>query len=180
MIKKWIGSLVLLILVVFTGLGLAAWKRSSIQKSNAAAASQPEPMDSVTVATAKPRLYRQSTTSIGTVTAIRYITLQNEVAGTVHEVLFTSGQVVEPGTLLLTLDVSVEQAELKEEEARAALAKTQLERMQSAYTDGAISAIEVDRAREELDVAQAQIARTQAIIARKTIRAPFRSRAGIT
>jgi membrane fusion protein (multidrug efflux system) len=38
---------------------------------------------------------------------------------------------------------------------------------------------EVDRARADLDVARAQIARTKAIIARKTIRAPFRSRVGI-
>jgi membrane fusion protein (multidrug efflux system) len=38
---------------------------------------------------------------------------------------------------------------------------------------------EVDRARADLDVAQAQIARTKAIIARKTVRAPFRSRVGI-
>jgi membrane fusion protein (multidrug efflux system) len=38
---------------------------------------------------------------------------------------------------------------------------------------------EIDRARADLDVARAQIARTRAIIARKTIRAPFRSRVGI-
>jgi len=39
---------------------------------------------------------------------------------------------------------------------------------------------EVDRAHADLDVALAQIARTKAIIARKTIRAPFRSRIGIS
>ncbi len=38
----------------------------------------------------------------------------------------------------------------------------------------------MDRARAERDVAQAQIARTQAIIAKKTIRAPFRARVGIS
>jgi len=38
---------------------------------------------------------------------------------------------------------------------------------------------EVDRARADLDIALAQIARTQAIIARKTIRAPFKARVGI-
>ena len=37
----------------------------------------------------------------------------------------------------------------------------------------------MDRARAERDVALAQIARTKAIIARKTIRAPFRARVGI-
>jgi multidrug resistance efflux pump len=38
---------------------------------------------------------------------------------------------------------------------------------------------EVDRARADLDVARAQITRTKAIIARKTIRAPFRALVGI-
>jgi membrane fusion protein (multidrug efflux system) len=37
-----------------------------------------------------------------------------------------------------------------------------------------------DRARAELDVARAQIARIKAVIARKTIRAPFRARIGIS
>lgn len=147
----WIGSSLLLILVAVSGLGLAAWKYTSIQETNAAAASQPEPMESVTVAIAEERTHRQSITSIGTITALRSITLQNEVPGTVRQVHFTSGQIVERGALLITLDVSVEQAELKEQEARA-----------------------------ELDVALAQVARNKAIIARKTIRAPFRSRVGIS
>ena len=37
----------------------------------------------------------------------------------------------------------------------------------------------MDRARADRDIALAQIARTKAIIARKTIRAPFRARVGI-
>lgn len=39
--------------------------------------------------------------------------------------------------------------------------------------------LDVDRARAERDVALAQIARTRAIIARKTIKAPFRARVGL-
>ena len=175
-----IGSSILLILVALSGLGLAAWKFTSIQETNAAAASQPEPMESVTVAIAEERWHRQSITSIGTVTAIRSITLQNEVPGTVRQVHFTSGQIVERGALLITLDVSVELAELKELEARAALAETHLKRMESVGQNKAISEIEVDRARAELDVALAQVARNKAIIARKMIRAPFRSRVGIS
>jgi len=178
--KSWFRSSVLVILVLATAAGLASWKHSSIEATNAAAAKQPEPQESVTVAIAKERLHRASTTSIGTITAIRSITVQNEVAGTVHQVLFSSGEIVERGALLITLDVSVEKAELKEQEARAELARTQLERMQSVTQNGAVSEIEVDRARAELNVALAQVERTKAIIARKTIHAPFRSRVGIS
>jgi membrane fusion protein (multidrug efflux system) len=166
-------------MVVAMGLGLAAWKYDAIQDGQAASAKQPEPMETVTVAVAKEIEHRQTTTSIGTVLALRSISLRNELAGTVREVRLTPGQIVEPGTVLVALDVSVEEAELKAQEAQAALAKTVLDRRQNLNHEMATTQEEVDRARADLDVARAQIARTKAIIARKTIRAPFRSRVGI-
>jgi membrane fusion protein, multidrug efflux system len=136
-------------------------------------------MESVTVAVAKAREHRGTATSIGTVVALRSISLRNELPGTVRQVTLTPGQVVDAGTVLVRLDVSVEEAELKAQEAQAALAKTLLDRLQRASQNRAASEAEVDRARAERDVALAQIARTRAIIARKTIRAPFRARVGI-
>ena len=175
----WVGSVALPLLVVAVGVGLAAWKYDAIQEGQAASAKQPEPMETVTVAVAKEIEHRQTTTSIGTVLALRSITLRNELAGTVREVRLTPGQIVEAGTVLVALDVSVEEAELKAQEAQAALAKTVLDRRQNLNHEMATTQEEVDRARADLDVARAQIARTKAIIARKTVRAPFRSRVGI-
>jgi membrane fusion protein (multidrug efflux system) len=177
--RGWIGSSLLLVTVLSTGVGLAAWKYVSIQNSHAASANQPEPMESVTVAVAKGLEHRASTTSIGTVLALRSITLRNELAGTVRHVRLMPGQVVEAGTVLVALDVSVEEAELKAQEAQAVLAKTALDRRQTLSLDLATAQEEVDRARADRDVALAQIERTKAIIARKTIRAPFRARVGI-
>jgi membrane fusion protein (multidrug efflux system) len=175
----WVGSVVLPLMVVVMGVALAAWKYDAIQEGQAASAKQPEPMETVTVAVAKAIEHRQSTTSIGTVLALRSITLKNELAGTVREVRLTPGQIVEAGTILVALDVSVEDAELKAQEAQAALAKTVLDRRQNLNHEMATTQEEVDRARADLDVARAQITRTKAIIARKTIRAPFRARVGI-
>ena len=175
----WVGSVVLPLMVVVMGVGLAAWKYDAIQEGQAASAKQPEPMETVTVAVAKEIEHRQSTTSIGTVLALRSITLKNELAGTVREVRLAPGQIVEAGTVLVALDVSVEEAELKAQEAQAALAKTVLDRRQNLNHEMATTQEEVDRARADLDVARAQITRTKAIIARKTIRAPFRARVGI-
>src|SRR5216117_605987 len=174
-----IGSVLLLTTVVGTGGALAAWKYASKQEARAASANQPEPIESVTVAVAKALEHRQTTTSIGTVIALRSITLRNELPGTVRQVMLTPGQVVDAGTVLVALDISVEEADLKAQEAQAALAETTLDRMQRARQNRAVSEIEVDRARAEHDVALAQIARTRAIIARKTIRAPFRARVGL-
>lgn len=175
----WVGSVVLPLMVVVMGVGLAAWKYDAIQEGQAASAKQPEPMETVTVAVAKEIEHRQSTTSIGTVLALRSITLKNEIAGTVREVHLTPGQVVEGGTVLVALDVSVEEAELKAQEAQAALAKTVLDRRKNLNQEMATTQEEVDRARADLDVARAQITRTKAIIARKTIRAQFRALVGI-
>jgi membrane fusion protein, multidrug efflux system len=175
----WVGSVVLPIMVIVMGVGLAAWKYDAIQEGQAASAKQPEPMETVTVALAKEIEHRQSTTSIGTVLALRSITLKNELAGTVRQVRLAPGQIVEAGTVLVALDVSVEEAELKAQEAQAALAKTVLDRRQNLNHEMATTQEEVDRARADLDVARAQITRTKAIIGRKTIRAPFRARVGI-
>src|SRR5262245_31821100 len=175
-----IGSLVLLATVLGIAGCLAAWKAASIRKANAAAASQPEPMESVTVAVAKEREHRRTTTSIGTVMALRSITLRNELAGTVKEVNLTPGQIVEPGTLLVGLDVSVEEAEMKAQQAQLALAEAVLARAKRASQTRAVPEEEVDRAKAQRDIAVAQIARTKAVIARKTIRAPFKARIGIS
>ncbi len=177
--RRWIGSAALLATVAGAGGHRAAWENAAAREANAAAAHQPEPAESVTAAIATEREHRQTTTSIGTVLALRSITLRNEIAGTVRAAELTPGRVVDAGTVLVALDVSVEQAELAAQEAQARLAETQLARTQRMAERKAASAMELDNARAERDVALAQVARTRAIIARKTIRAPFRARVGI-
>lgn len=179
MSHRHVAAALLLLMVLGSGAALAAKKYASIQESEAAAASQPEPMEMVSVATAEPRDYRGSVTAVGTVLATRSVTLRNELAGTVRQVALDPGRVVEAGTVLVGLDVSVERAELAAQKARAALAETLLRRNQQASSDHAVSDVEVDRARAERDVALAEVARTEAIIARKTITAPFRARVGL-
>ena len=177
--RRLLGSAALLATVVGTGGLLAAWKNAAAREANAAAAQQPEMPEVVASAVAGEREHRPTTTAIGTVLALRSISLSNELAGTVRVEQLTPGRIVEPGTVLVALDVSVEEAELRAQEAQAQLAQTTLDRMQRMAERKAASAIEVDNARAERDVALAQIARTKAIIARKTIRAPFRARVGI-
>jgi len=176
--RGWIGSSLVIVTVLGAGAGLAVWKYRAIQKAEAASANQPEPMESVTVAVATEREHRRTTTSIGTVLALRSITLRNELPGTVRQVMLTPGQVVEAGTVLVAFDVSVEEAELRAQQAQAVLAEAQLARTQRA--GNALSGLELDRARAERDVALAQIVRSRAVIDKKTIRAPFRARVGLS
>src|SRR6266702_397296 len=174
--KGWTGSAVLLLALAVTGGSLVAWKRASIRKADEAAAHQPEPIESVTLAVARQRQYRPTTTSVGTIPAL---TLRNELPGTVSQVTLVPGQVVDASAVLVALDVSVEEAELQAETAQADLAETTLARLERLREAQATSQEEVDQARAARDVALAQIARTRAIIAKKTIRAPFRARVGL-
>src|SRR5262245_36337969 len=177
--RGWIGSILLLLALVGIAFSLGAWKVASIQKAIAAGSDRPEQMESITVATAAAREHRPTTTAIGTVVALQSITLKNELAGTVKQVALTPGQIVEAGTLLVALDVSVEEAELKAQEAQLALAETLLTRARRANQTMSVPEEEVDKAKAQRDIASAQIVRTKAIIARKTIRAPFKARVGL-
>jgi membrane fusion protein, multidrug efflux system len=177
--RAWIGSLLLLVTVMTAAGALAAWKYASLREAAAASASLPEPAESVSVAVARPLEYRPTTTAIGTMLALRSITLRNELPGTVREVRLTPGRIVEAGTVLVALDVSVEEAELKAQEAQALLAEAVLVRRQQLQARNTVSKEELDRARADRDVTLAQIARTKAVIERKTIRAPFRALVGL-
>lgn len=172
-------SLTLIGILLAVAVSLGAWKYSAIRSADAASAHQPEPTETVAAAVATARPHQETATAIGTVIAPQSITLRNEVSGTVHFVGLEPGRVVEAGAVLVALDVSVETAELRAQEAQARLAQTSLERVDRMASRGAASAMELDNARAERDVALAQVARTRAIIARKTIRAPFRARVGM-
>src|SRR5688500_848619 len=179
-LRRWVAGFVLLALVLGTGVLLAAWKQNTNEEAAAAAASQPEPVERVTLATAEARDHHATTTAIGTVLSLRSVTLKNEVSGTIVRASLKPGQVVEAGTVLVALDTSVEQAELRALEAQAKLAETMLDRRQRLLQHGATTQDEVDQMSAQRDVAQAQSARLRALIAKKTIRAPFRARVGLS
>lgn len=176
--RAWLRSVVLLGAVVGLAAALTAWKYAAIETATASAANQPEPAEAVVAAVAEAREHADTTTSIGTVVALRSITLRNELPGTVRRTL-RPGTIAEAGEVLVALDVAVEEAELRAQLAQAELAETTLTRIERMHAQRAASQEELDRARAERDVALAQIARTKAVIERKTMRAPFRGRVGI-
>jgi len=175
-----IAGVLLLLVVAGAAFGLMAWKRQARADAAAASTGLPEPAEAILAATAREHDFVRTVGSVGTVQAIHWVTLANELPGRVQQSALVPGAVVEAGTLLVAFDVSVEQAELAALEAQAKLADTLLERMQKALENRGASEVDVDRARAERDVARAQVTRTAAIIERKTLRAPFRSRVGLS
>lgn len=178
-VLRGVAGFVLVGVVLGAGTLLAGWKQGANREAAAAAAKQPEPVERITIASAELKEYHATTTAIGTVLALRSITLKNEVAGSVARASLKSGGVVEAGTVLVALDTSVEQAELRALEAQARLAETMARRREELLKAGATTQDEVDQVHAQRDVAQAQSARLRALIAKKTLRAPFRARVGL-
>ena len=111
--RRRIGSIALVLAVLGMGAALGARKYSSLRAADLAAASQPEPAETVSVGIAALKDHRSKVTSIGTVLALRSVTLKNELAGTVAEVSLAPGRIVRAGDVLVAMDVSVEKAELQ-------------------------------------------------------------------
>lgn len=176
-VRRRVAPLVLAGVLLGTGTVLAAWKHNRLAAEKSAA--QPEPIEAVTLATATQRTHRETTTAIGTVLALESITLRNELPGTVRQASLTPGAIVETGTVLVALDTSVEEAELRALRAQAVLAETTLRRHVYLRQYEATSDAEVDQARAQRDVSLAQVERLKASIAKKIIRAPFRARVGL-
>ncbi len=176
---RLLASVVLILAAAGGAYLLMRAKGAANAQAAAAAANQPEPSAVVAAAPARSGSYARTTTAIGTVRAVRSVVLRNELPGSVREVNLPSGQIVEQGALLLALDTAVEEAEVAAAQARVRLAGTLLERIQRAAQSQGAAEADVDRAKAELDVARADVARLEAVIARKRIHAPFRARIGL-
>jgi membrane fusion protein (multidrug efflux system) len=165
--------------VGLVGIGLVGFKYWQTMQM-AQQGPPPEMPTSVVLAEAQSIAFRPTSTAIGTVVAPRSIILSNEISGTVARVQLSPGEVVEPGTLLVELDSSVEGAQLASAIAAAKMARSRFERTQEAQRNGALTELELDEAEGQLAQADARVAELEAIIDRKRLVAPFRARVGLS
>jgi membrane fusion protein (multidrug efflux system) len=170
---------IVVVAIAAVAAGLAAFKYWRVSSMIAAAAAFGEPAEAVEVATVRPIGWQPEASAAGTIVARQYVTLSNELAGTVARVDFRSGQVVEQGQALLELDTRTERAELRSAEADIGLAKLTVERTTKLVEQRAGTQAEVDRAAAQLAQAQARRDVIATAIARKVLRAPFRGRIGL-
>lgn len=117
--------------------------------------------------------------AVGTLRAHQSVLLRPEVAGRVVKLGFADGQRVRAGQLLVQLEDSLQSAQLKQAQAQAGIARTQLQRNRDLLAQGFVSANAVDQSQAALEVAEAQVALAQAQWQRMQVRAPFDGVAGI-
>ncbi|MDQ8185668.1 efflux RND transporter periplasmic adaptor subunit [Pelagicoccus sp. SDUM812002] len=133
----------------------------------------------ITTAIASEQTWEQTVRATGSFRASKGVMVSAEVAGSVAEIHFESGQEVNAGDLLLTLDDSTEQAQLRSAEASASLANVNLKRSSELLNSRTISQSELDQSEATASQANAQLEQIKAVLDKKRIHAPFSGTLGI-
>jgi len=176
MLKRTFIFLFLLLAVVG---GLGYTKYQQIQEGMAMMAASAPPPSTVEVTTAERIKWQPRISAVGTLTAREGIDVAAEVEGVIEKVHFISGQRVQKGDLLITLNDDVEQADLSRLKAQSELAETLFKRNEKLWKQRALSQTDFDQAASNFKVVEANMLAITARIAKKSIRAPFTGVLGI-
>ncbi|OEZ57951.1 efflux RND transporter periplasmic adaptor subunit [Duganella sp. HH105] len=167
-----IGGVLLLIAV------LAFGKYLQIKKL---IASSPKPSAQiVTAIKAEESQWQPQLTSVGTLVPVRGVDVTTEIAGLVRQVHFKSGDEVKAGQVLIEMNADADIAQLRALQAAADLSASVLKRDKLQFAAQAISQAQLDNDDADLKSRKALVAQQQALVDKKTIRAPFAGKLGIT
>jgi membrane fusion protein (multidrug efflux system) len=177
MIKRFIIALV--VVAVFLG-GLSyfqyVFKPKMIKEF---LSQQVPPPATVTAEAARSDKWVERLPAIGTLIASQGVEVSSQVPGIVTELYFESGQEVPQGKKLVQLDISIELADLASAEATLREADIAFKRQTDLLQKNVTSEANVDTALAKRDTAAAAMNRIKAVIAQKSILAPFAGRLGI-
>ncbi|MDQ3313055.1 MAG: efflux RND transporter periplasmic adaptor subunit [Verrucomicrobiota bacterium] len=137
------------------------------------------PPTTVTSAKVEQADWQPMLSAVGSITPVQGATISAELPGMVSEIGFESGRPVAKGDVLLKLDASAEQAQLRSAQADAELAKADLDRASGLATRKVISQAELETAAAKFTQRKAAVDNMQSVIDKKEIRAPFDGIAGI-
>ncbi|WP_312725321.1 efflux RND transporter periplasmic adaptor subunit [Stutzerimonas kunmingensis] len=139
----------------------------------------PKPAIDVETELARRMDWQSRLPAIGTLKASQGIDLSVEIAGTITDVQFQSGEKVSKGQAIVLLDSEMEQASLASAEADLNLSRLEFQRARSLLDRQAISRSEYDRLNAESQKAAASVAQLRAGLSKKRILAPFSGTIGI-
>ncbi len=142
--------------------------------------SSPMPPVTVTAMRAEYEPWQPRLKAVGSLRAVRGVDVTSEIAGMVRALHFSSGDDVEQGRVLVELNADADVAQLHALEASADLAQTTYERDKKQFEVQAVSQATLDSEAADLRSKRAMVAQEQALVDKKTIRAPFSGRLGIS
>ena len=169
-----VGAVVVLIVLIAGIKALSIYRM--IQQAKAAGA----PAQTVTAMKATYSDWQPEISAVGSVRAVRGVDITTEVTGLVRSVDFRSGEDAKRGQILVHLNADADIATLHSLEAAADLAATVYARDKVQFEAQAISQAQLDSDAADLKNKKAQAAAQAALVAKKTLRAPFDGRLGIT
>ena len=177
MTKRMVIMLII-IGVIFGGIfGYLGFRSYMIKKYMSSAAA---PAVTVSVVTAVTDVWQPQISAVGSLRAVRGVEVANEIAGLVQSVHFKSGDTVTAGQLLVQLNVDSDIAQLQTLTAARELSQSIYERNKKQFIAQAVSKASLDADAADLKIKQAQVSQQEALVSKKTIRAPFAGRLGIS
>jgi membrane fusion protein (multidrug efflux system) len=163
--------------VVFGGVfGFQIFKNAMIKKFMSA---MPQPPQTVSTVAAAMQEWQPQIEAVGSLRAVNGADLAFEVSGIVKELHFKSGDDVAAGDILVTLRADDDVAKLEALQATAALSEIVHQRDQEQFKIKAVSQATLDTDAANLKNAKAQVTEQQAVVAKKTLRAPFAGHLGV-
>ena len=134
------------------------------------------------VATTKARLETppRGIAGIGTIEAIRQVTIAPEAAGRVDGIMFSPGAIVSAGEPLVQLNDRMERADLESLQSQYRLAKLNLSRSQQLIKTQSVAHATLDQQQAAVEQIDAALAKIRAEIELKLVRAPFTGQLGIS
>jgi membrane fusion protein (multidrug efflux system) len=163
--------------VVFGGIfGFEAFKAAMIKKYMTGASAPPQ---TVSATKAGYSEWQPNIEAVGSLRAVMGADLSLEVSGVVDSIAFNSGDDVKAGTELLKLRADDDVAKLQSLQATSDLNAITYERDQKQFKIQAVSQATLDIDAANLKNAKAQVAQQQAVLDKKTLRAPFTGHLGI-
>lgn len=153
-----------------------AWRAARLASANVAYPHPPTPVSAMVV---RPEILPQWIEAIGSLQAVRQVTLSPEVAGRVVAINFEAGMNVAEGAPLVQLYDAPQRAERDGLLSRGRFAQLQNKRSQGLAPSGFVSQEVIQQREEELIQAKAAIDQLEAQITQRAIRAPFAGQIGI-
>jgi membrane fusion protein, multidrug efflux system len=176
MTKRMIIMLIAVGLVFGGVFGFLNFRSAMIKKFMSA---MPQPPQTVSTVTAAMQEWQPQIEAVGSLRAVNGADLAFEVSGIVKELHFKSGDDVAAGDILLTLRADDDIAKLEALKATAALSEIVNQRDQEQFKIKAVSQATLDADAANLKNAKAQVAEQQAVVDKKTLRAPFAGHLGV-
>src|SRR3979490_1900825 len=159
--------------------GLVGFKAFPPKMINPFFSNNKPPPASVSVAEAKTEVIPNLLTAVGDLAAVHQVNVTTDVSGRITDIMFTAGSTVKAGSPLVQLFDGPEQGDLASFKAQATVAQLSLDRAKQLAARQFGPQATVDQAQAAYDQASAGIAKIEAIISQKLVRAPFDGELGV-